>query len=495
MIRNSTRLARVAGELQPIDHLARHAHAFDRVVVVAPLADVVQQQRQHQQLRAPPARAARCGTAAGRASVGRRQPFEVADRQQRVLVDRVLVVEVAHHAPRDRLELREHAPEQPAVVHLRQARVEPGPRLEQLQQRRAVGASGKEVVGAVAIDVLLDARQRFLGDLGAGVDRRLERADPRRRVARRLDRVEEADAVARQPEVRPDRHRRRLPRPLERARDDAGVAEVVAHQPLDALARLGARVAEQIRRPLLHLVAEHVLVALGLEVQRRSDPQQKVLGVVEPRRIGRPAPQQQRIGQQRDRPRRRQVAQRARRFLDVRLQLVERGVEPRVPLLDQLQQRRQDVRVRRRRVEQRVEPVEQRPRAGHRPRVEQRQQELRVVGLELREVVELAHLMADDDAEVPERVQERAQEPLLRRADAARRTARADRCRSAGRGAGARSRRARGWPRPRAARRRRTAAAASRRRDPNSARAPPARRPLADTSACQLGARRVERWR
>ena len=161
------------------------------------------------------------------------------------------------------------------------------------------------------------------------------------------------------------------------------MAEVVAHQPFDALPRLGARIPEQVRRPLLQLVAEHVLVAAGLEVQRRSHAQQKILGVVEPRRVGRAAPQQQRIGQQRDGARRRQVAQRPRRFLHVRLELIQRRVERGVPLLDQLQQRRQDVA--------RASPAcetatlnrsNSEPGAGDRTRIEQRQQELRVVGLE-----------------------------------------------------------------------------------------------------------------
>ena len=49
-----------------------------------------------------------------------REPLERADGQQRVLVDRVLVVEVAHDAAGDRLERRDQAGQQAAVVHLRQ---------------------------------------------------------------------------------------------------------------------------------------------------------------------------------------------------------------------------------------------------------------------------------------------------------------------------------------------------------------------------------------
>ncbi len=76
------------------------------------------------------------------------------------------------------------------------------------------------------------------------------------------------------------------------AADDAGVAEVVAHQALDPLPRLGAWVAETIRGPLLQVVAEHVVVAAGLEVQQRAHAQQEVFGVLEPRRVGRTAPEQ-----------------------------------------------------------------------------------------------------------------------------------------------------------------------------------------------------------
>ena len=68
-------------------------------------------------------------------------------------------------------------------------------------------------------------------------------------------------------------------------------------------------------------------------------------------------------------------------------------------------------------VKRRGEPVEQIARAGDRPCVEQRQQELRIVRLERGKVGELAHLVPDDDAEIPERIQEVAKEPLVLRRD------------------------------------------------------------------------------
>jgi hypothetical protein len=327
------------------------------------------------------------------------------------------VIEVAHHPPRDRLELGKHPPEQTAVVHLGQPRVEAAPRLQQPQQRGAVVDTREEVVSAIAIDVLLDAGQRLLRHFGVRVDRGLEGANPRRRVAGGLDRIEEAHAVTRQTQVGPHRYGCGLPRPVEGTRNDARVPEIVAHQSFDALARLGAGIAEHLRRPFLHLVTQHVLIPIGADVQRRPEFQEKVLRVLEPRRVGRAFAQQQRIRQHRDRARGGEVAQGARRLLDVGLELIQRRVEPRVPLADQLQQRSQYVRVRRRRVKQRVEPIEQVPCAGNQASVQQRQQELGVVGLQPRKVVDLADLVADDDPEVPQRMEERAEKSLARRLD------------------------------------------------------------------------------
>ena len=267
--------------------------------------------------------------------------------------------------------------------------------------------------------MLLDARERFFGDLGAGVDRRLERADPRRRIARRLDRIQEPDAVARKPEIGADRDRSRPACPLERPAHGARVPEVIAHQPLDALLRLRAGIPEDVGGLLLELVAEHVLVAARFEMQDRTHAQEEVLGVFESAGVGRAAPQQQRIGERRDGARRHHVAQRTGRLLHVGLELIQRRVELRVPLRDQLQQRPHDVGMRRRPVKHRPEPVEQLRGARDQTRIEQRQQELGVVGLEVGKLVQLPHLVADDDAEVPERVEKAAKEALLRRPDPA----------------------------------------------------------------------------
>ncbi len=75
--------------------------------------------------------------------------------------------------------------------------------------------------------------------------------------------------------------------------------------------------------------------------------------------------------------------------------------------------------MRRRLVEQRAEPIEERARPRHVTRVEQREEELGVVGLDLGELLDLPHLVPDDHPEVPERVEEGAEEPFLARGNAA----------------------------------------------------------------------------
>ena len=161
------------------------------------------------------------------------------------------------------------------------------------------------------------------------------------------------------------------------------------------------------------------MLRLRLEMQNRPDPQQEILGLVEPREILRPPPEQRRIGQRRDPAHRRQIAQRAGRVLDVRFELIERRVEERVPLVDERVQRADDVRVGAGVMERRLEAVEQREVARDRPRVDQRHQELRVVHLETRELVDLPDLVADDEAEIPERVEDGAEQPFFGRAQVA----------------------------------------------------------------------------
>ena len=265
-----------------------------------------------------------------------------------MLVDGVLVVEVAHHPARDRSELGEHAAEQPAVVHLRQPRVQAGARLQELEPRVPAGRIEKEIALGEALRVLLNARERVVGDGGAAVDRRLERREPGVRLVRGRARIDEPDAVAGFHQVGPDRHRRHAADPLQPPGDASGMTEVIAHQPLDARLGQRARIRQHAGRLLLHRVAQHVLVPPALEVQDRPRPQQELFRLVEARGIRRPLLEQRRIGQPGDRPYRRDIAQTARCGFDVGLQLIERGIERRVPFVGQLQQRVDEMRVERR---------------------------------------------------------------------------------------------------------------------------------------------------
>ena len=123
--RNSTTPRDVTVEIDPVEQLVRHARALGRVVLVGPLAHVVQEQRQHEQLRRLElAEQPRKPLALGTRRVD--QALEVSDREERVLVDRVLVIEVAHDAAIDRLEFGNDLAEQSRVVHLRQPLVQPG---------------------------------------------------------------------------------------------------------------------------------------------------------------------------------------------------------------------------------------------------------------------------------------------------------------------------------------------------------------------------------
>ena len=128
-MRNSTVRRASVGQLEPVQHALRELHALLHVLGVTPLADVVEQQRERQELGRVQLLQNR--VEALRLGVGRiPERLDVADGEQRVLVDRVLVVEVADDAAVNPGELRKDAVEQPAVVHLGQARVEARARVE-----------------------------------------------------------------------------------------------------------------------------------------------------------------------------------------------------------------------------------------------------------------------------------------------------------------------------------------------------------------------------
>ena len=424
---------RLRGDAEPAQGSRDHAAALFRVVLVRPLAHVVEQQREHDQLglfqlreraREPPAR--------GRARVGIGQVRQVADGHEGVLVDRVLVIEVADDPAVDLPELGEHAPEQPVLVHLRQPVVEAGPRLQELQERLALGPSREELLRRVAVAVPLDEREGVGRDPATLLDGGLEHRKPRARLQRRADGVDEADPVLPALDVVGDGAGRdggggggrALEDVRQHPRHDARVMEVDAHQRLHR-PRFRARRAEALGHRLLVLVAQDVLVALVVEVHHRPDAQQELLGLVEglvaAARDERRGADGLDGGQRGQGPDRGQVAQAAGGLLDVRLEVVDGVAVVPVPFRHQIPQR-VDGRPAPRRpgVEDAVgEPVEDRPLARHEPRVGDRHQELGVVGLHALELRDLPHLVADVEAEVPQRVQDGLGQSLLGRRDPA----------------------------------------------------------------------------
>jgi hypothetical protein len=236
----------------------------------------------------------------------------------------------------------------------------------------------------------------------------------------------------------------RLARPVERAADRARVAEVVAHEPLDPLARLGARIAEHLGRPLLQLVTEHVLVAAASRC--RIDRTRSRKSSASSRRPGSAGPRRSSSGSVSDgnRARRHQIAQGARRLLHVGLELIERVVEAGVPLLDELQQRS---RGRSACVAGVWNSVVSGRTASRGPATRRASSSAsRNSGLSVSsslELVQLPYLVADRPRPGPTAGGGARGGTAPRRPDRVRRTGAAGRCRSGGTGAGARSRRAR----------------------------------------------------
>ena len=244
-IRNSTSRARLGRRARAARTCcARHPHALGGVVLVAPFADVVAAAAPAPAARAPRDRASSAAKRSRLGVAGVGEPLEVPDGQQRVLVDRVLVVEVAHHAAGDRLELagtsgRAGRSRASPTAARRGPAAASGTRSSAVAMRRR----RKEVLGAKPLGVLLDAapapRRRRRQSC---VDRRLEggaATSPAARPPRRasMKRMPSRDATR----FDADRHRRGLAAPTRATRvDDARVPEVVAHQPLDALAAAAA---------------------------------------------------------------------------------------------------------------------------------------------------------------------------------------------------------------------------------------------------------------
>ena len=173
-------MSSVFRQIETIEHGDRESRALLCVIGVLHLADVVQDQREGEELRRSDLsedRAEPLSRRAGRVP----KPLEATYRQQRVLVDGVPVVEIADDAAMNSAELRQNPIEQPAIVHLGEAHVQPRARVEEVSQLVALGFGTSEVFRPIPVDVLLDAIERLLRDGAAVREREPENLEPERR--------------------------------------------------------------------------------------------------------------------------------------------------------------------------------------------------------------------------------------------------------------------------------------------------------------------------
>ena len=183
-------------QLQAIDRRLRKPQALACVTVIAARPDVVQEQRQRQQLGRPEL-LEQAGEAGARRAGRVAQHLDAADRQDGVDTGRIAAAGIRCRAPVNLLQLREEPLEQAALGHLEQPRRNARPRLHQVEQRLAVGVGGHEVVCRAMVEVFLDAGPRFVRHRAAVGDGDAKSVDPDRRLHRRGVGVTETDAVER----------------------------------------------------------------------------------------------------------------------------------------------------------------------------------------------------------------------------------------------------------------------------------------------------------
>ena len=193
------------------------------------------------------------------------------------------------------------------------------------------------------------------------------------------------------------------------------MTEVLPHQRLDTLLRLPPVRTKRVGHFLLQIVAQHVNVAASFEMDQRSDALQKILGILQrsthPIRLR----LERRRFEQTQMSRRHDVAETARGALEIRFELIDGAAELLVPLVNQLQQQIQDAAavLLPNRAQPRLEALEELGIAREETGVEQREQELRIAGIELVELREIANVLADGEAQIPERLEQLADETLV----------------------------------------------------------------------------------
>jgi hypothetical protein len=179
--------------------------------------------------------------------------------------------------------------------------------------------------------------------------------------------------------------------------------------------RVVARAPHHLGDPFLQFMGQQIDVAPGLEVQQRSDAEQVVLRLQRPgcrgRVLGRVRLQQAEVARRGD------VAESTGSLLDVGFELIQRVVVLRVPLPHEIEQR-VDQGAAVGRVMRPLQHPRKHPRIpGEKARIEEAEKKLRIRQIRRVEIGELADVLAERQAQIPERLQHALDASLLGRAD------------------------------------------------------------------------------
>ena len=345
----------VGGQPDALRQFLAERDALGDVAVAPPLADVVEQHAEHQQIR--PLDVVQHVRRFGLRRLPRRQRLEILHGEQRVLVGGELVIDVVLDEAGQRLPLGQVPPEESELVHLAEGLRHPPP----------ASADREEEIPHVgrAPELVVDQVQRFLdGALDVHAELEAEAVavpedlhEPRRILAERPAvgmgevnlRVDHDEPVgervlAEPPLDGPPAGQRLAAAGDEAARDAVDhprVQVVVAHELLDPEGDLVARIAEVLGDLGLDVPRQHVVLVPGQEVQlvahAPQEGQRLVGGLLLPLR-DEPLVEQlaQRAGAElgRGEPHRGvDIAQAARRLLDIGLAHVRRAAELAIALI------------------------------------------------------------------------------------------------------------------------------------------------------------------
>ena len=193
-------LGRGRRQLQAIDGGLREPQALARVTVIAARPDVVEEQRERQQLGRPQL-LEQAGEAGPRRAARISQHLDAADRQHGMRTGRMATVRIRCRTAVNRLQFGEEPLEQAAFGHLEQPRRHARPRVQQVQHRLAVEVGGHEIVCRAVLEVFLDTGPRLVRHGAAVGDGDAKGVDPDRGLHRRGIWVTETDTVERDRDV------------------------------------------------------------------------------------------------------------------------------------------------------------------------------------------------------------------------------------------------------------------------------------------------------